>query len=260
MEHVKLDKGPRGIWTCTLDRPEKLNALSRKLTDELTDCFVEVKTAAERFECRVLIVASSTPKAFSVGADLGERRGMNESQVCDALDSLRKLTTSLEKIPAPTIAVLEGAAFGGGLELALCCDLRVAKPGALMGLTETRLAIIPGAGGTQRLTRLVGIARAKEMIFTGKRLSAQEAMLFGVVGACEEDPHAWATSIASEIVEGGPVAVLAAKQAIETGYGLSLEQGLDEERRAYEKTLRTQDRVEGLKAFDEKRKPQYQGR
>jgi len=260
LEHVKLDKGPLGIWTCTLDRPEKLNALSRKLIEELRSCFTEVSAAAERFECRALVVASSTPKAFCVGADLSERRTMNESQVLEALDSLRHLMGALEKVPVPTIAVLEGAAFGGGLELALCCDLRVAKPGALMGLTETRLAIIPGAGGTQRLARLVGIARAKEMIFTGKRLSAEEAEIFGIVNACEEDPKAWAAAIASEIVQGGPVAIIAAKHAIEKGFGLPLEEGLNEERRAYEKTLHTQDRVEGLKAFDEKRKPLYQGR
>lgn len=260
MDTIQLTKGPLGIWTCTLNRPEKLNALSRKMIDELTTCFSEVAAAAERMECRVLLLSSSSPKAFCVGADLGERRSMDEKQVGQTLDALRAMTCALEAISVPTIAVIEGAAFGGGLELALCCDLRVAGPGALMGLTETRLAIIPGAGGTQRLTRLVGVARAKEFIFTGRRLGAQEAEIFGIVNASEDDARGWAHRIATEISEGGPVAILAAKEAIDRGIGRSMKEGLDVERTAYEKTLYTSDRVEGLKAFDEKRKPQYQGR
>jgi methylglutaconyl-CoA hydratase len=260
LENVKLEKGPLGLWTCTLDRPDKLNALSRKMIAELKQCFDEVASAARRFECRVLVVASSSPKAFCVGADLAERRGMNEEQVIETLDELREMTGSLERVPVPTIAVIEGAAFGGGLELALCCDLRVATAKSQMGLTETRLAIIPGAGGTQRLARLIGLSRAKELIFTGRRLSGLEADAFGLLNACEEDARAWAAKIASEISEGGPVAILAAKQAIESGFGLPIEEGLDEERKAYSRTLNTHDRLEGLKAFDEKRKPQYQGR
>ncbi len=260
METIQLIKGDQGIWTCTLTRPEKLNALSQKMIEELTACFKEVAAAAERMECRVLLLNSSSLKAFCVGADLGERRLMNEEQVCQTLDALRRMTCALENIAAPTIAIIEGAAFGGGLELALCCDLRVASPAALMGLTETRLAIIPGAGGTQRLARLVGLARAKEFIFTGRRLSAEEAEIFGLVNACEDDARGWASRIAMEIAEGGPVAILAAKDAIVKGFGRAIGEGLDFERAAYEKTLHTSDRVEGLKAFDEKRKPQYQGR
>jgi enoyl-CoA hydratase/carnithine racemase len=260
METIQLTKGAQGIWTCTLNRPEKLNALSRKMIEELTECFQEVAAATMRMECRVFLLNSATPKAFCVGADLAERRGMDEKQVGQTLDALRVMTRALEKIPAPTIAIVEGAAFGGGLELALCCDMRVARPSALLGLTETRLAIIPGAGGTQRLARLVGIARAKEFIFSGRRLSGEEAEIFGVVNACEDDAAAWALRVATEISEGGPLAVLAAKEAIEKGFGRSLEEGLDCERACYEKTLYTSDRVEGLKAFDEKRKPHYQGR
>lgn len=260
MDNVKLDKVPGGVWTCMLDRPAKLNALSGAMIEELRIVFEEAAEAARVFECRALLVVSSSPKAFCVGADLSERRTMNETQVLETLDALRAMTSALECVPVPTLAVVEGAAFGGGLELALCCDMRVATPSALMGLTETRLAIIPGAGGTQRLSRLLGIARAKEMIFSGKKIDGDHAAAMGLVNACEANARAWASHVAAEICAGGPVAILAAKEAINGGSGLSLEKALDQERRSYERTLRTQDRIEGLKAFDEKRKPQYQGR
>ncbi len=260
METVVVDKGPQGLWTCTLNRPDKLNALSKIMIAELTQVFREIADAAGKYECRTLMLLSASPKAFCVGADLSERLRMNDAEVLETLDSLRTLTTALDEVPCPTIAVLEGAAFGGGLELALCCDLRVAKPGVQMGLTETRLAIIPGAGGTQRLTRLVGAAKAKEFIFTGARIGAEDAERVGLINACVDDPRAWASGVASQIIEGGPVALLAAKQAIDEGYTLTLDAGLDAERSAYERTLKTEDRLEGLRAFEEKRKPQYRGR
>jgi methylglutaconyl-CoA hydratase len=260
LESVKLEKSSNGLWVCTLNRPAKLNALSRSMISELKSVFREVWQAAERLECRVFVIDSSTPKAFCVGADLHERREMNDQEVSQTLDALRVMTMALDEVSCPTIAIIEGAAFGGGLELALCCDIRVTKPGAFMGLTETRLAIIPGAGGTQRLSRLIGPARAKEYIFTGARLAAETAAQIGLVNACVDDPKAWAMSTATQILDGGPVAIRAAKQAINEGWGQSIDAGLDAERRAYELTLRTEDRLEGLRAFEEKRKPQYQGR
>jgi methylglutaconyl-CoA hydratase len=254
-----IDRNVSGHWVCELNRPEKLNALSKQLVSELLDFFKEAQSAAQTYKLRVLTLKSSQTKAFCVGADLLERKKMNEDEVGLALDSLRELTSALAKISCPTIAFLEGAAFGGGLELALCCDLRVCSPQTQMGLTETRLAIIPGAGGTQRLTRLLGESRAKELIYTGKKLSGVEAATLGLVNACVADPKGWLQETVQQILDGGPVALRAAKQAIEKGLDLSLESALDQERVAYNLTLKTKDRIEGLQAFEEKRKARYQG-
>jgi enoyl-CoA hydratase/carnithine racemase len=257
---VRLEKKTNGIWICELHRPDKLNALSAQLVRELTEVFKGAQAAAQSFECRAFLLKSSSPKAFCVGADLAERKAMNETQVVAALDGLRELMLSLEQIPCPTIAVLEGVALGGGLELALCCDVRVASESASMALTETRLAIIPGAGGTQRLTRLVGLSKAKEFIFTGKRIDAREALDCGILNAIATSPLEWAETFAAQVIEGGPVALLAAKEAIEKGWNVEIQEGLNIERAAYLKTLHTQDRLEGLQAFSEKRKPQYRGK
>jgi len=259
MELVNLNKKSNGVWVCEINRPEKLNALSAQLIKELTQVFQDAAQAANKFECRAFLLKSSSPKAFCVGADLAERKGLDDAGVVEALDSLRKLTQSLENIPCPTLALVEGAAFGGGLELALCCDLRAASDKATMGLTETRLAIIPGAGGTQRLTRLIGPAKSKELIFSGKRLSAAEALSFGLLNTLSSEAEKWANEYLDGVVEGGPVALLAAKEAVNNGLNKSISEALDVERTAYLRTLKTEDRHEGLKAFAEKRKPQYKG-
>ncbi len=260
MELVKTTKNESGVWIVELNRAEKLNALSLQLIDEATQIFGEAHSAALKSELKTLILASTTDKSFCVGADLKERKAMSDEQVIATLDRLKKLTLAIENIPCPTIAAIDGAAFGGGLELALCCDLRIVSPGATMGLTETRLAIIPGAGGTQRLARYVGLAKAKELIFTGRRLSGNEALSIGLANACVENPKDESKKWAEEIVQGGPIALLAAKKAIDNGYGKSIEEGLVLEREAYLSTLKTKDRVEGLRAFEEKRKPKYEGK
>ncbi len=249
-----------GLGALTLDRPDKLNALSVQLIGEATKFLVQANADAKSGKLRALIVRSSTSKAFCVGADLGERLLMDEAQVLSTLELLGTLTVALEAVSCPTVAVIEGAAFGGGLELALCCDVRVISPMSSVGLTETRLAIIPGAGGTQRLTRLLGPAKSMELIFTGKRLDGREAAFIGLANACVDDALAWAHDFARACIEGGPVALLAAKEAIRGGHGLSLETGLKIEREQYRRVLATQDRLEGLKAFSEKRSPRYQGK
>jgi enoyl-CoA hydratase/carnithine racemase len=176
--------------------------------------------------------------------------------------NIRKTMDDLEALPQPTIGVINGFAFGGGTELLLACDLRVAAPHAELGLTETSLAIIPGAGGTQRLPRLVGRSRAKDLILTARRIDAREAERIGLVnriapaGELEETARA----VANEIAKNGPVAVRAAKAAIDGGTELPLPQGLEHEARCYERVLATQDRLEALAAFQEKRRPRFTGR
>jgi methylglutaconyl-CoA hydratase len=175
---------------------------------------------------------------------------------------LRSTFAALEQLPIPTLAVLEDAALGGGLELALACDLRVAGEAAVAGLPETSLAIIPGAGGTQRLPRLVGRARAKDLIFTGRRVGAAEALAMNLVDRVAARGEALEVSLllARQILANGPVALRAAKQAIDGGLGLDMERALALEEECYARVLPTEDRLEGLAAFREKRKPVYRGR
>jgi len=200
---------------------------------------------------------------FCAGADLKERKGMTEDEVKRFLFDLRSTFIHLEGMPCPTIAVVDGPALGGGCEMALCTDLRVSTQSAIFALPETGLAIIPGAGGTQRLTRLIGASRSKELIFTGDRISGDDAYKIGLVNhvtADYEAANAKALEIAMKIGEKGPVAIRAAKEAIN---GCELDdhkKGLEFEGKCYEKVLKTEDRLEGLRAFAEKRKPEYQGR
>jgi methylglutaconyl-CoA hydratase len=177
------------------------------------------------------------------------------------VQGLRGAFTEVEDLPMPVIAALEGAAFGGGLELALAADLRVAGAEARMGLVETALAIIPGAGGTQRLPRLIGATRAKELIFTARRIGASEAGQLGLVNQVTPAGEALgaALALAREILPNGPVALRMAKQAVNRGLDLDRDAGLALEQACYAQVIPTQDRQEGLAAFREKRKPLYRG-
>ena len=176
--------------------------------------------------------------------------------------NIRKTMDDVESLPQPTIAVVNGFAFGGGTELLLACDLRVAAAHAQFGLTETTLAIIPGAGGTQRLPRLIGRSRAKDLILTGRKIDATEAERIGLVNrlAPAEKLREAALELAHAIAANGPVAVRAAKEAVDRGGELPMQQGLEVEARCYERVLPTQDRLEALAAFAEKRAPHYLGR
>merc|ERR1719277_1428429 len=177
----------------------------------------------------------------------------------------REIIGAWEKLPMPVIAAIDGVALGGGLEMALACDLRVASHDARMGLTETRLAIIPGGGGTQRLPRLVGPSVAQELIFTARVLNGAEAAGIGLVNHCVEQNEAGdaaylrAMKLAEEILPQGPVAVKMAKIAINKGIQVDLQSGLAVEQGCYAQVIPTKDRIEGLTAFKEKRKPQYTG-
>lgn len=178
------------------------------------------------------------------------------------LDELGGVLSTLAALPCPVIAAVNGAAFGGGLELALACDLRVAVEEATLGLVEARLGIIPGAGGTQRLARVVGVGRAKELIFTGRRFDARVALEMGLVSQVVPagDLHAAVSKLVDDIAACGPLAVAQAKAAIDGGIALTLAGGLALERRCYEVVLASADRDEGLRAFAEKRPPRFQGK
>eukprot|EP00352_Strombidinopsis_acuminata_P004438 CAMPEP_0176387674 /NCGR_PEP_ID=MMETSP0126-20121128/36963_1 /TAXON_ID=141414 ORGANISM="Strombidinopsis acuminatum, Strain SPMC142" /NCGR_SAMPLE_ID=MMETSP0126 /ASSEMBLY_ACC=CAM_ASM_000229 /LENGTH=188 /DNA_ID=CAMNT_0017755425 /DNA_START=256 /DNA_END=822 /DNA_ORIENTATION=+ len=187
---------------------------------------------------------------------------MDEATVRQFLRRMKNTFIGFENMPCPTISVLDGAALGGGCELSLCSDIRIATKQTIMGLPETGLAIIPGAGGTQRLPRLIGESKAKELIFTGDRLSADQSLEIGLVNHVREDfdeATLFALEMAGKIGEKGPIAIKAAKTAISYGMNMDLRSGLELESACYAKTIPTKDRMEGLKAFGEKRKPVYRG-
>jgi enoyl-CoA hydratase/carnithine racemase len=251
-------QGSVSLWT--LQRPDRMNSLSRDLLLALGQL---ARDAAMDPSVRVIVVTGSGEKAFSAGADLKERRGMNENDIRAQLDLYRSELGSLDRCPKPVVAAINGVALGGGLELALACDLRVAASHAQLGLPETTLGIIPGAGGTQRLPRLIGEARAKEMILLGRRLSASEALGWGLVNRVTppgvnvvEDAVAWVGPLAT----GAPLAQTAALEAIDGGLDVTFEVGLELEKRSYDKVLMSEDRREGLEAFAAKRAPIFRGR
>jgi enoyl-CoA hydratase len=222
-----------------------------------------VREAVTNTSVRAVIVTGRGDKAFCAGADLKERQGMSENDIRVQVALYRSELGLLDRSPKPVIAALNGGAFGGGLELALTCDLRVAAEHAMLGLPETTLGIIPGAGGTQRLPRVVGEARAKELILLGRRITAAEALSWGLVNrvtphgtSVVEDALSWIAPIA----EGAPIAQAAAREAIDRSFDASLELGLELEKVSYDKVLVSEDRREALAAFAEKRKPSFRGR
>ena len=242
----------------TLNRPEAMNALSRALLEAV---WAEIEKAAVRREVRALIIAGG-PKAFCAGADLKERKDMSPTEVRTFLRRIKGIMDLVERVPMPTIAAIEGFAFGGGCELALACDLRILGRGATIGLTETALGIIPGAGGTQRLPRLIGPSKAKELIFTARKLNADDALGYGLANHVVDAGGALdkALAIAGEIAANAPIAVEAAKAAIDGGLSTGISEGLLLEARSYEVTLYTEDRKEALVAFAERRDPKFVGR
>lgn len=247
-----------GTGVLTLKRPEVFNCLNLDTLLALRQLISEI--AADR-DIRVLIVTGSGEKAFCTGADLKERRTMNETQVQQYIRTIRDTFSELERMPKPVIAAINGLALGGGTELALACDLRVMSEQAQMGLTETALGIIPGAGGTQRLPRLVGKGIAKELIFSARRVLPQEALEIGLVNRVvpADQLMASAHALAELIAANAPLALAQAKFAIDCGLEVDLASGLMLESNAYQVLIPTKDRHEGLLAFKEKRKPVYRG-
>lgn len=248
-----------GIAVWRIEREDRMNALSRSLVRALGDA---AREAAADPSVRAVVLTGAGTRAFCAGADLKERQSMSVDDVRDFLSLYRVVFGLIDALPKPTIAALNGVAFGGGLELALACDFRVAAHHVELGLTETSLGIIPGAGGTQRVTALIGVARAKELILFARRLRAQEAAALGlvnVVAAETETAIDAAIAYARPLVSGAPIALSAALAAIDAAAYGELERGLSVEREQYERTLLSSDRLEALKAFSEKRKPVFRG-
>ncbi|MUV39846.1 Enoyl-CoA hydratase [Lentibacillus sp. JNUCC-1] len=239
------------IAVLTLNRPEAANALSKALQDELNEKVSAIKTDPS---IRCVVITGAGEKVFCAGADLKERRGMNETQVIEAVQFIGQTVSNIASLEVPVIAAINGAAFGGGLELALACDIRIAAAHAKMGLTETSLAIIPGAGGTQRLPRLIGLGQAKRMIYAAERKTAEQALKMGLVESVPPADELMNTvmELAEQIAHNGPIAVRQAKKAIDVGIESDLTTGLQFENLAYQQTIPTEDRVEGLVAFKEK--------
>ena len=257
-ELVTVERKGDLVWL-TINRPEVMNCLSFPTLRRFRTLLAEL---AEDLSIRCILIRGAGDKAFCAGADLKERKSMPLDLVPEFVKNIRRLMDDIEAMPQPTIAVVNGFAFGGGTEVMLACDLRVAAESARFGLTETALAIIPGAGGTQRLPRLIGKSRAKDLILTARLLDAQEAYMMGLVNrvAGEGALEAVAREVAEAISSNGPVAVRAAKAAVDQGLEVSQTQGLEIEAECYARTLSTSDRLEALAAFSEKRKPAFQGK
>ncbi|RND00914.1 enoyl-CoA hydratase [Lysinibacillus halotolerans] len=259
MTLVQLKTIEHGIGIVTLNRKEAANAMSVQLLTELQETLHEIHYNPQ---IRVVLLTGDGEKAFCAGADLKERKGMNEQQVKEVVSLIGSTVNQVEALPQPVIAVLNGVAFGGGLELALACDLRIAASHVKMGLTETSLGIIPGAGGTQRLPRLIGIGKAKELIYTARRIDAKEAYEIGLVEHVVEHEQLMdkAIQLALEMGKNAPLSLIQAKTAINKGLEVDLMTGLQIESLAYDRLLHTEDRLEGLLAFQEKRQPKYTGK
>jgi enoyl-CoA hydratase/carnithine racemase len=254
---IKEEKNQAVILT--LNRPAVMNCLNFDLLYALRD---EIDALQFSDTIRSVVITGAGEKAFCAGADLKERTTLTQDQVKQFIVTIRNLLTAIQNLKMPVISAVNGIALGGGTEIALASDIRIASDTAVMGLTETRLAIIPGGGGTQRLPRIIGVAKAKELIFTGRRVDAKEALDIGLVNATAPPEKLMATCLdmAAMIAETGPIAVEMAKYAIDKGIETDLATGLAIESNAYRVTIPTQDRIEGLTAFREKRKPVYQGR
>jgi methylglutaconyl-CoA hydratase len=253
---VRIERDGRIAWL-TLERPEAANALSKALVADLGAALAVLRT-----DPPVVILTGGGEKAFCAGADLKERRAMSLDETRAFLVDLNATVDALAAHPQPVIAALNGAAYGGGLELALACDVRIAAEGIEVGLPEVRLGIIPGAGGTQRLARVCGAGVAKQLILTGRRIDAARALSLGLFSAVvpASELRAEALRWATEIATAGPLAVAQAKAAIDEGWGQPLAAALAVERARYQVVLASEDRNEGLRAFAEKRKPNFTGK
>jgi enoyl-CoA hydratase/carnithine racemase len=257
---LSFEPGAGGeVARVVLNRPEALNALSRGLIAELGEALAGLRARPPR----AVVITGAGERAFCAGADLKERLGMNDDETRAFVTQLGQTFDAIAALPCPVIAALNGVALGGGLELALACDLRYSVENAAIGLPEVRVGILPGAGGTQRLPRLIGAAWAKELILTGARIDARRAERIGLVSGLASDREALerlVKNVLGELAQCGPIGVREAKAAIDEGFDLPMHQALISERAHYEVTLVSDDRDEALAAFSQKRPPQFQGR
>ena len=247
------------VVTVEMHRPDALNAMNTSMGRELLDCFEKLFWDKDM---RVVILTGSGEKAFCVGGDLKERQGMTDEAWRDQHVIFEQAAFRVLRCPHPVIAAVEGFAMGGGCELAVLSDFVVASESAVFAVPEVTRGIFPGIGGTQLLPRIVGTPFAKEMIFTGRRVAAEEAKTVGLVNHVVPagEVLAKAQDIAATIAKNGPIAVRQAKKAVAWGSEADLETGMMLSIEAYNGTVNTEDRLEGVRAFNEKRPPEFQGR
>jgi enoyl-CoA hydratase len=257
-ETLDVAIGEDRIGTITLNRPSARNAMSTRMMEELRACFMDFYVSPGSAACLIVTGAGA---GFCAGADLKERKGMPDEVWRRQHAILEQMVRALMDCPVPVIAAVNGAAIGGGMELALACDFIYAAQSARFALTEVTLGIMPGAAGTQNLPRAVGVRRAKEIVLTGGLVSAEEALAWGMVNkVCPDDRLLdEARAVAQRIAANAPVSVRQAKRALDKATELDRMSGYAFEIEAYNRTIVTEDRQEGINAFNEKRKPQYKG-
>lgn len=258
MKFIIFEKS-EGIATITLNRPEALNAFNKEVIEEIMHALEDVKNDEN---IRVVVLTGSGEKAFSAGADIKAMAGMTSLKARELSLTGERLCVALESLEKPVIAALNGYALGGGLEVAMSCDIRIASENARVGQTEINIGLIPGWGGTQRLTRLIGRAKAKELVFTGRIIDAKSAEQLGIVNmvvAADRLKEA-VRQFALELASKAPVAVRVAKDLINKGADISLDSALALEREGFGVVASTEDLKEGVSAFTEKRKPVFKGR
>ncbi|SDD83791.1 enoyl-CoA hydratase/isomerase family protein [Auraticoccus monumenti] len=252
---VRLERTPvEGAWAVVMDRPEALNALSTSQARELTRVCAEV---AAQDDLRVVLLTSALDRAFCVGADLKERQQMDEAGLLAQRPVLVAAFAAVSALPVPTVAVVDGHALGGGFELALRCDLVVAGPGARFALPEVGVGLVPGGGGTQLLSRRVGLNRALDLVLTGRHVDVADAERLGLVDRRGEDATATALELAGVVASRSPLAVRAARTAVRAGFDLPLPEALEVEDAAWHEAATSADRVEGIDAFVTGREPRW---
>jgi len=256
-ENIILEKRGR-VALLTINRPEKLNALNIKTRQEMAEALDELRNDDS---VRVLVITGAGEKSFVAGADIAEFEGRTALQQ-RAIMRAKSVFTATEDFPKPIIAMINGFCLGGGCELALSCDIRMASDRARFGQPEINLGIIPGGGGTQRLTRLVGEGKAMQMILTGEMIDAQEAYRLGLVNEVHPaaELEAKTMELANKIAEKSPIALAMAKAAVKNAARMNLREGLDQEIDLFALCFSSQDKEEGVRAFLEKRKPDFKGR